>query len=62
MGPRSAVIGGGDACELSHCRLRWSSLWGHEALSWVALRHANDVAGSFGGAPYEATKRCPGWR
>ena len=30
MGPRNAVLGGGDACEHPHWGLRWSSLWGHE--------------------------------
>eukprot|EP00959_Pyramimonas_sp_CCMP1952_P157893 3301741-Pyramimonas_sp.AAC.1 len=29
MGPRSAVLGGGDACVHRHCGLRWGSLWGH---------------------------------
>eukprot|EP00959_Pyramimonas_sp_CCMP1952_P065389 1365027-Pyramimonas_sp.AAC.1 len=32
MGPRSAVLGGGDACELRHWDLRRSSLSGHETL------------------------------
>eukprot|EP00959_Pyramimonas_sp_CCMP1952_P452015 9463970-Pyramimonas_sp.AAC.1 len=36
--PRSAVLGGGDACELRHWDLRWSSLWGHETLCWVASK------------------------
>eukprot|EP00959_Pyramimonas_sp_CCMP1952_P051330 1072735-Pyramimonas_sp.AAC.1 len=31
MRPRSAVMDGGDACESSHWRRRWRSLWGHEA-------------------------------
>eukprot|EP00959_Pyramimonas_sp_CCMP1952_P397508 8329422-Pyramimonas_sp.AAC.1 len=35
MGPRNAVLGGGDAC---------------------------GSTGAFGGAPYGATKRCPGCR
>ena len=44
MWPRNAVLGGGDTCELRHCGLRWSSLWGHETLSWAGgdaceLRH-----------------------
>eukprot|EP00959_Pyramimonas_sp_CCMP1952_P144880 3032752-Pyramimonas_sp.AAC.1 len=30
MGPRNAILGGGDACELRHRDLRWSSLWGHD--------------------------------
>eukprot|EP00959_Pyramimonas_sp_CCMP1952_P172907 3613290-Pyramimonas_sp.AAC.1 len=47
MGPRSAVLGGVDACGLCHWNLRWSSLWGHEALSWVALTHAACATGAF---------------
>eukprot|EP00959_Pyramimonas_sp_CCMP1952_P312343 6537646-Pyramimonas_sp.AAC.1 len=53
MGPRNAVLGGVDAC--GPCR--WS-----EALLWVALTHADPATRAFGGAPYGATKRCPGWR
>eukprot|EP00959_Pyramimonas_sp_CCMP1952_P272983 5706326-Pyramimonas_sp.AAC.1 len=30
--PRSAVLGGADACDHSCLGLRWCSLWGHEAL------------------------------
>ena len=37
MGPRNAVPGWGDACGLRHWGLRWSSLWGHEALSSVCM-------------------------
>eukprot|EP00959_Pyramimonas_sp_CCMP1952_P332647 6965811-Pyramimonas_sp.AAC.1 len=62
MGPRNVVLGGGDACELRHWDLRWSSLWGHETLSWVAEAHAHCAIDAFGGTPYGATKRCPGWR
>merc|ERR1712091_640988 len=61
MGPRNAVLGGGDACGHPHLGLRWSSLWGHETLSWVGDTHADTPTGAFGGAPYGATKRCPGW-
>eukprot|EP00959_Pyramimonas_sp_CCMP1952_P058424 1220391-Pyramimonas_sp.AAC.1 len=50
MGPRSAVLRGGDACE--------HPLWGYEALSWAGKTHANTPTGAFGGAPYGATKRC----
>eukprot|EP00959_Pyramimonas_sp_CCMP1952_P107246 2242422-Pyramimonas_sp.AAC.1 len=57
LGPRSAVMGGGGACELRLWRLRWSPLWGHETLSWVGERHANTPIGAFGGVPYGATKR-----
>eukprot|EP00959_Pyramimonas_sp_CCMP1952_P285061 5960342-Pyramimonas_sp.AAC.1 len=32
LGPRNAVLGEGDARGLRHWGLRWSSLWGHEAL------------------------------
>eukprot|EP00959_Pyramimonas_sp_CCMP1952_P032463 681321-Pyramimonas_sp.AAC.1 len=60
LGPRSAVLAGGDApC---HWSLRWSSVWGHETLSWVAVTHADAATEASGGAPYGATKRCPGWR
>eukprot|EP00959_Pyramimonas_sp_CCMP1952_P062596 1308805-Pyramimonas_sp.AAC.1 len=31
IGPRHAVLGGGDVCEHRHWGLRWASLWGHEA-------------------------------
>eukprot|EP00959_Pyramimonas_sp_CCMP1952_P164479 3438670-Pyramimonas_sp.AAC.1 len=47
MGPRSAVLGGGTACGLRHWDLRWSSLWGHEALYWVWETHADCAAGAF---------------
>eukprot|EP00959_Pyramimonas_sp_CCMP1952_P242759 5074465-Pyramimonas_sp.AAC.1 len=32
MGPRSVVLGGGNAWGYRHSGPRWSSLWGHEAL------------------------------
>eukprot|EP00959_Pyramimonas_sp_CCMP1952_P408268 8556264-Pyramimonas_sp.AAC.1 len=38
--------------------LQWSSLWGQETLYWVGETHANCAAGTSGGAPYQATKRC----
>ena len=60
MGPRSAVLGGVDACGRCHWSLRWSSLWGHETLSWVALTHATAATGAFGGTPYGATNRLRG--
>eukprot|EP00959_Pyramimonas_sp_CCMP1952_P355148 7439387-Pyramimonas_sp.AAC.1 len=60
MGPRSAVLGGVDACGLRHWSIRWSSLLGHARLPWVALTHAAGATGAFGGAPYGAAKRCPG--
>eukprot|EP00959_Pyramimonas_sp_CCMP1952_P262905 5497466-Pyramimonas_sp.AAC.1 len=31
MGPRSAVMGGVDACGSRQWSLRWSPQWGHEA-------------------------------
>eukprot|EP00959_Pyramimonas_sp_CCMP1952_P237957 4972658-Pyramimonas_sp.AAC.1 len=34
---------------------------GHETLSWVGETHANTPTGAFGGAPYDATNRCPAW-
>eukprot|EP00959_Pyramimonas_sp_CCMP1952_P426802 8938969-Pyramimonas_sp.AAC.1 len=43
LGPRNVVLGGGGPCELRHCRLLWSSLRGHETLSWVGETHANCV-------------------
>ena len=61
MGPRNAALGGGTACEPPHWGLRRSSLWGHEPLPWVGETHARAATGAFGGAPYGATKRCPGW-
>eukprot|EP00959_Pyramimonas_sp_CCMP1952_P132571 2772147-Pyramimonas_sp.AAC.1 len=57
MGPRKAVLVGRDACGLRHWDLRWSSLWGHEALYSVGETHAGGDTGSFGGAPHGATKR-----
>eukprot|EP00959_Pyramimonas_sp_CCMP1952_P255880 5344621-Pyramimonas_sp.AAC.1 len=51
VGPLNAVLGGVDACGLCHSSLRWRSLWGHEAPSWVALTHAACATGAFGGAP-----------
>eukprot|EP00959_Pyramimonas_sp_CCMP1952_P040266 841872-Pyramimonas_sp.AAC.1 len=61
MGPRSTVLAGGDACEICHWGIRWSSLWGHETRYWVARTHANTSTGAFGGAPFAATKRRTGW-
>eukprot|EP00959_Pyramimonas_sp_CCMP1952_P048608 1015138-Pyramimonas_sp.AAC.1 len=43
LGQRNAVLGGVDGCGLCHWSLRWSSLWGRETLSWVALTHAAPV-------------------
>ena len=60
MGPRNAVPGGGDACEHRHWGLRWSSLWGHETLSWAGETHASAASGALGGAPYGATNRLRG--
>ena len=60
MGPRNAVLGGGDACAPPYLDLRWSSLWVHETLCWVWRAHAGTPTGTFGGAPYGATKRRPG--
>eukprot|EP00959_Pyramimonas_sp_CCMP1952_P297644 6226620-Pyramimonas_sp.AAC.1 len=50
MGPRSAVLGGGDACGLRHWDLRRSSLGGHEALYSVGETHAGCAIEAFGGA------------
>eukprot|EP00959_Pyramimonas_sp_CCMP1952_P421881 8838219-Pyramimonas_sp.AAC.1 len=47
MGPRSAVLGGRNAGSKG-CAGRW-------------LTHAGGPTGTFGGAPYGATKRCAGW-
>eukprot|EP00959_Pyramimonas_sp_CCMP1952_P271424 5674190-Pyramimonas_sp.AAC.1 len=30
-------------------------------MPWVGDPHAGIPTGAYGGAPYEATKRCPGW-
>eukprot|EP00959_Pyramimonas_sp_CCMP1952_P154106 3224066-Pyramimonas_sp.AAC.1 len=61
MGPRSAALGGGDACELFHGVLLCSSRGGFETLYWVGEMHVNCSTGAFGKAPYGATKRCAGW-
>ena len=70
LGQRNAAPGGGTACEPRHWGIRWSSLWGHETLPWVGEPHARPpltwgdacetATGTFGGAPYGATKRCTG--
>eukprot|EP00959_Pyramimonas_sp_CCMP1952_P024149 506739-Pyramimonas_sp.AAC.1 len=66
MGPRSALLGGGPACERSHGGLlHWvgetrakgggekgSSLWGHETLYSVGVPLARAATGAFGGAPH----------
>eukprot|EP00959_Pyramimonas_sp_CCMP1952_P300015 6274985-Pyramimonas_sp.AAC.1 len=66
MGPRNAALGGGDACERCQWGLRWSSIRGHEMLSWVAVMRADPATGAFGGAPRVATNRVRGahtwWR
>eukprot|EP00959_Pyramimonas_sp_CCMP1952_P032776 687322-Pyramimonas_sp.AAC.1 len=61
VGPRSAVLGRESACKQCRWGFRWSSIWGHEALSWVELPVGtrNAVLGRgdanerrhFGGAP-----------
>eukprot|EP00959_Pyramimonas_sp_CCMP1952_P212060 4437923-Pyramimonas_sp.AAC.1 len=43
MGPRSAVLTGGNACEQRHWGVRWSSLWRHEALYWVGEMHEKEI-------------------
>eukprot|EP00959_Pyramimonas_sp_CCMP1952_P204476 4275940-Pyramimonas_sp.AAC.1 len=60
-GPRSAVLGEGTACECSHGGLRWSSRSSRETRPWEGEPHASAAIGALGGAPYGATKRCPGW-
>eukprot|EP00959_Pyramimonas_sp_CCMP1952_P429059 8985969-Pyramimonas_sp.AAC.1 len=47
VGPRSAVLGGAGACGLCHWSFGSSPLWGHEALSWVAMAHADRATGAF---------------
>eukprot|EP00959_Pyramimonas_sp_CCMP1952_P166097 3471473-Pyramimonas_sp.AAC.1 len=61
MGPRHSVLGLDGARGLQHWDLRWSSLWGHEALYWVGGTHASGSTGAAGGAPNGATKRCAAW-
>eukprot|EP00959_Pyramimonas_sp_CCMP1952_P085644 1791326-Pyramimonas_sp.AAC.1 len=51
MNSRNAVLGGGIACERPHWGLRWSSLWGHETMSWAGGPHANTTTGAFVGPP-----------
>eukprot|EP00959_Pyramimonas_sp_CCMP1952_P129268 2703059-Pyramimonas_sp.AAC.1 len=57
MGPRSAVLGGGTHADGSSVGLpagpRNAVLGGGT--------HADCSTGTFGGAPYGATKRCTGW-
>eukprot|EP00959_Pyramimonas_sp_CCMP1952_P402201 8428256-Pyramimonas_sp.AAC.1 len=60
MGPRSAVLGGGDACGTHHWGFMWTSLWGHDTVYWVGETHAVHTTGALGGPPYGATKRCIG--
>eukprot|EP00959_Pyramimonas_sp_CCMP1952_P363696 7616241-Pyramimonas_sp.AAC.1 len=60
MGPGSAVLGGGGACEHRHWGRRWCShmrprsvvlcvcVW---EMHWVGETHADTAAGAFGGAP-----------
>ena len=45
MGPRNAVLGGGDACGRQHWGLRWSSLWGHETCEGCAEVGVGDACG-----------------
>ena len=61
MGPRNAVLCGGDACGHPHWSLRWSSLWGHEKGVLGGRETCDTPTGAFGGTPNGATKRCPGW-
>eukprot|EP00959_Pyramimonas_sp_CCMP1952_P297292 6219680-Pyramimonas_sp.AAC.1 len=51
MGPRHAVLGGGDAREHRHWDLRWNSPWGRETLYWAGEGHANTATEAFGGPP-----------
>eukprot|EP00959_Pyramimonas_sp_CCMP1952_P212173 4439899-Pyramimonas_sp.AAC.1 len=60
LSPRNAVLGVADAYGHPRWDLRWSSLWGHEALYWVWRTHAGNLTGTFAGAPCGATKRCTG--
>eukprot|EP00959_Pyramimonas_sp_CCMP1952_P196062 4099241-Pyramimonas_sp.AAC.1 len=48
-GPRNAVLGAGTACEFCHWDLRWSSLWGHEALHWAQEPRSRSAAETSGG-------------
>ena len=48
------------AFKLRHGDIRWSALWGHEALCRVGETHVDTAIGALGGAPHGATKRCPG--
>eukprot|EP00959_Pyramimonas_sp_CCMP1952_P112585 2353797-Pyramimonas_sp.AAC.1 len=60
MRPRSAVLGGVDACGPCTWSRLWSYLWGHGTLSWVALTHADPATGASGGAPHGPTNRVRG--
>eukprot|EP00959_Pyramimonas_sp_CCMP1952_P152656 3194121-Pyramimonas_sp.AAC.1 len=57
MGPRSTALGSGTACEFRRWDFRWSSRSGHETLHWAQEPHASSAIGTFGGAPYGATRR-----
>eukprot|EP00959_Pyramimonas_sp_CCMP1952_P446757 9354679-Pyramimonas_sp.AAC.1 len=57
VGPRHAVLSWKCARGRRHWGIRWSSLWGHEALCWVGEAHVDTATGAFGGDPYGATKR-----
>eukprot|EP00959_Pyramimonas_sp_CCMP1952_P438571 9181666-Pyramimonas_sp.AAC.1 len=60
MGPRSASVSKENACGRCHWGSRWRSQWNHEALYREGGTHAGGSVGTFGGASYEATKRCTG--
>ena len=64
MGPRSAVLGRGTACDRGHWGLRRSSLWGREPCEGCANMgrwcHADPLAGAFGGGFYGAANRVRG--
>eukprot|EP00959_Pyramimonas_sp_CCMP1952_P379355 7946454-Pyramimonas_sp.AAC.1 len=47
MGPRNAVVGGGDACEHRQSGRGWSAVWGHETLYWIGETHAKTATGAF---------------
>eukprot|EP00959_Pyramimonas_sp_CCMP1952_P245156 5123849-Pyramimonas_sp.AAC.1 len=61
MGPRNAVLSGGNACGHGQWGLWWSSLWGHETMYQAGETHANTATGTFGGALSGTTECCTGW-
>eukprot|EP00959_Pyramimonas_sp_CCMP1952_P355307 7442340-Pyramimonas_sp.AAC.1 len=64
MGPRSVVLGGGDARGTRHWGLRWTSLYGatKRCTGWGRRMWYTPLGPWVDPpTPYGATKRCTGW-